>query len=53
MNNKCPNCGGEIEIENMGSQKEAVCQDCGLVVDGEEVVVENAEPTEPEGEVME
>jgi transcription initiation factor TFIIIB Brf1 subunit/transcription initiation factor TFIIB len=49
----CPDCGGEIELENMGSQKEFVCQDCGLVVGREETVAENAEPVEPEGEVME
>jgi tRNA(Ile2) C34 agmatinyltransferase TiaS len=41
-NERCYECGGEIESENVGDYIDWVCQDCGIVIDSKKVV-ENQE----------
>lgn len=37
---KCPDCGGDVEVENVGKYREKVCQICGLVVESKNTVIE-------------
>jgi len=51
--NTCPECGsGEVEAEVLGSYRDFLCQECGLLLDAEKVA-EHEESTEAEGEVEE
>lgn len=52
MSDECPDCGGETEMELVGQHLDEVCQQCGLILESEEVV-EQGEPESPEGEVEE
>lgn len=38
---KCYRCGGEVEVETVGEYQDLVCQDCGIVMGSEEMVVED------------
>ena len=48
----CPDCGGDVEPEVIGNFRDWICQSCGLVVGGGEVI-EHVEAPEPEGEIDE
>jgi len=51
--NTCPECGsGEVEAEVLGSYRDFLCQECGLLLDAEKVA-EHEESTQTEGEVEE
>lgn len=45
----CYECGGELEVEVVGIYRDIVCQNCGIVVDSEEVV-EDEEAVEDVGD---
>lgn len=48
---RCYQCGGELEVEIAGDFRDLVCQQCGIIVDSEEeVAVEDQEAVTNEGE---
>ena len=50
---ECYDCGGRVEPEVVGQYKDLVCQDCGLIVDSNEIVEEQQKYIEDDLEVME
>ena len=50
---ECYECGGDIEAEVVSDFKDRVCQDCGIIIDPDEVVEEQQEYVEEDIEVME
>ena len=50
---ECYDCGGRVEPEVVGIYKDWVCQDCGIIIDSDEVVEEQEEYIEEDVEVME
>ena len=50
---ECYDCGGDVEVEVVGQYKDLVCQDCGLIVDSNEIVEEQQKYIEDDLEVME
>jgi len=50
---ECYECGGVIEPEVVGDFKDWVCQDCGIIIDSDEVVEEQQEYIDDDVEVME
>lgn len=49
-NEKCYQCGGEVEVEIVGEFRDLVCQQCGIIVDSEKTVVENQDEYATEDE---
>jgi len=49
----CYHCGGDVEVEVVGDFKDSVCQDCGIMIDSDEVVEEQEEYINEDVEVME
>lgn len=50
---ECYDCGGRVEPEVVGIYKDWVCQDCGIIIDSDEVIEEQEEYIEEDVEVME
>lgn len=51
---KCYQCGGEVDVEIVGKYRDLVCQQCGIIVDSERVVEDQEEYSEEEDyDVME
>jgi len=48
----CYRCGGEVQIEVVGDFRDWVCQNCGIVVDSDEVVEDQQYVDEGDYEVM-
>lgn len=50
---ECEDCGGDVNTEIVGRFRDYVCQDCGLVVDSEELVEEQEAMVDGDYDVME
>lgn len=52
---KCYQCGGEVDVEIVGRYRDLVCQQCGIIVDSEKIVEDQEQSMieEEEYEVME
>lgn len=50
---ECYLCSGEVEPEVVAGHKEWVCQECGNIIDSEEVIEEQEEYVDDDVEVME
>lgn len=49
LEEKCPECNGDVRIEHVSDSRAWVCVDCGEVLNGDNLKLEEQESTSPQG----